>query len=202
MLLSTNCPVFKEISSTTTLKLLRNPTILNFQVKNTTAQVQSTNSTASTKSRCSPETFHCTSRKTMDHLFRQWYQLSRCCQFISCNLQNASMHFTDGNSTGFLGHWRMRMEIHSTTWTSLRRIIGSSSEIHEVSSAKKTRFSGCHLWGTVHITCWDRGLSKLQTLVCLIWWSFQPNLLVSWTFSNWWTPYPITCYWPYCCQMQ
>ena len=49
MLLSTNCPVVKEISSTTTLRLLRNPTILNFQVTNNTTQVQPTNSTASTK---------------------------------------------------------------------------------------------------------------------------------------------------------
>jgi len=51
MLLSTNRPVFKEISSTTTFGLLRNPTILNFQVKNNTTQVQQTNSTASTKRR-------------------------------------------------------------------------------------------------------------------------------------------------------
>jgi len=36
--------------------------------------------------------------------FRQWYQLSKCCQRTSCNLQNASIHFTDGNSTGLLGH--------------------------------------------------------------------------------------------------
>jgi len=33
----------------TTLRLLRNPTILNFQVKNNTTQAQQTNSTASTK---------------------------------------------------------------------------------------------------------------------------------------------------------
>ena len=51
MLLSTNRPVFKEISSTTTFGLLRNPTILNFQVMNNTTQVQQTNSTASTKRR-------------------------------------------------------------------------------------------------------------------------------------------------------
>jgi len=51
MLLSTNCPVFKEISSTTTLGLIRNPTVDNFQVKNNTTQVQKTNPTASTKGR-------------------------------------------------------------------------------------------------------------------------------------------------------
>ena len=124
------------------------------------------------------------------------------CQWTSCSLQNASIHITDGNSTGLFGHWRMRMEIHSTTWTALRRIMGRSSEIYEVSSAKNTGFSVCHLRGTVHITCRDRGLSKLQTLVCPIWLSFQPNLLVSWKFSKWWTTYPITCYWLYWCQMQ
>ena len=48
MLLSTNRPVFKEISSTTTLGLLRNSTNNNFQVKNDTTQVQPTDSTAST----------------------------------------------------------------------------------------------------------------------------------------------------------
>jgi len=49
MLLSTNRPVFKEISPTTTLRLLWNPTIDKFQVKNNTTQVQQTNFTASTK---------------------------------------------------------------------------------------------------------------------------------------------------------
>jgi len=49
MLLSTNRPVFKEISSTTTLGLLWNPTIDQLQVKNNTTQVKPTNSTASTK---------------------------------------------------------------------------------------------------------------------------------------------------------
>jgi len=49
MLLSTNRPVFKEISSTTTLGLLWSPTIDNFQVKNNTTQVQPTNSTTNTK---------------------------------------------------------------------------------------------------------------------------------------------------------
>ena len=48
MLLSTNRPVFKEISSTTTLGLLRNPTIDNFQVKNNITQVEPTVSTANT----------------------------------------------------------------------------------------------------------------------------------------------------------
>jgi len=49
MLLSTNSPDFKEIRSTTTLGLLRNSTITNFQVKKNTTQVQTTNTTASTK---------------------------------------------------------------------------------------------------------------------------------------------------------
>jgi len=44
MLLSTSRPVLKEISSTTTLGVLRNPTIDNFQVKNNTTQVQLTDS--------------------------------------------------------------------------------------------------------------------------------------------------------------
>ena len=54
---------------------------------------------------------------------------------------------------------------------------GSSSEIYVVSSAKYIRFSGCHFRGSVQFTCWDRGLSKLQTLVCLMWWSFNPTYL-------------------------
>ena len=96
--------------------------------------------------------------------------------------KDASIHITDGNSLGILGHWRMWLEIHSTTWTSLWRIMGSSIEIHEVSSTKNIGCSGCQLRGYVHITCWDRGLSKLQNLVCLTWWSFQSNILVPWTF--------------------
>jgi len=84
---------------------------------------------------------------------------------------------TDGNSTRLHGHWRMRMEIHSTTWNSLWRIMGSSSEIREVSSAKDTRFSGCQLRGTVQITCWARGLSELQTLCALSCDPFNPSYL-------------------------
>jgi len=74
------------------------------------------------------------------------------------------------------------------------------SEIHEVTSATNIVFSCCHFRGTVHITYCDRGLSKFQTPVCLIWWSFQPNMFVHWTFSNWWTTYTITCCWLYWCQ--
>ena len=114
---------------------------------------------------CCPETFHSTSRETKNNLFRQWFQLSRCIKTTSWSLKHASIFITEGKSTGLLGHWRMWLEIHSTTWTSLRRIMGSSSKIHEVPSAKKIVFSHCHLRGTVHITCWDRGLSKLQPLV-------------------------------------
>ena len=49
MLLSTNFRVFNEISSTSTLGLLRNPTNDQLQVKNITSQVQQPNCTASTK---------------------------------------------------------------------------------------------------------------------------------------------------------
>ena len=56
MLLSINSPVFKEISSTTTLGLLRNSTILYFQVKKNTTQEQTTDSTASTKQKMSVTT--------------------------------------------------------------------------------------------------------------------------------------------------
>jgi len=49
MLLSTNCPFFKEISSTTALELLWNPKNDQLQVKNNTTKLQQTNSTASTK---------------------------------------------------------------------------------------------------------------------------------------------------------
>jgi hypothetical protein len=58
----------------------------------------------------------------------------------------------------------------------------SSSNIQEVPPEKNTGFSHCHLRGTFHITCWDTGLSKFRTLVCLIQWSSQPNTFVSWTF--------------------
>ena len=129
------------------------------------------------------------------NLFRQWYQLSRCCKRNSWNLQDASINITGDKGTGILDHWRMRLGIHSTTWTSLWRIMGSSSEIHEVPSAQNTGFSHCHLRGTMHITCSDRGLFKLQNLVCLMWWFLQHNIFVSWTFSNWWTTYPFTCCW-------
>ena len=57
MLLSTNCSVVKKISSTTTLRLLRDPTILNIQVKHNTTQLQPTNSTDSTKRKVLPMNF-------------------------------------------------------------------------------------------------------------------------------------------------
>jgi len=49
MFLSTNRPVFKEISSTTRARILWNPTNDWFQVKINTIQAQTTKSTASTK---------------------------------------------------------------------------------------------------------------------------------------------------------
>ena len=56
MLLSIIRPVFKEISSTTTLGLLWNTTIDKYQVKNKTTQVQTTDSTAITKRKVLPTT--------------------------------------------------------------------------------------------------------------------------------------------------
>jgi len=49
MPLCNNRPVFKERSFTTTLGLVCKPKFDNFQVKNNTTQVQTTDSTASTK---------------------------------------------------------------------------------------------------------------------------------------------------------
>ena len=120
---------------------------------------------------CCPETFHSTSRETKNNPLRQCYQLPRCIKPTSRNLQNASILITDGKGTGLLGHRRMWLEIHPTTWTSLRRIMGSSGEIYEIPPEKNTGLSHRHLRGTLHITCWDRGLSKFQTFVCLIQWS-------------------------------
>ena len=142
-----------------------------------------------------PKTFHSTSRETRNNLLRQWYQLPTCIHPTSWSLQHASILITDGKGTGLLGHWNMWLEIHPNTWTSLRRIMGSSSKIHETPFEKNVGFSHCYLRGTLHITCWDRGLSKLQYLVRLIQWYFQPNTFVSWTFSNWWTINPITTCW-------
>jgi hypothetical protein len=67
---------------------------------------------------CYPETFHRTTKETKGNIFRQWYQLSTCCKWTSWHLKNASIHITDGKGTGILGHWKMRLEIYSTTWTS------------------------------------------------------------------------------------
>ena len=120
---------------------------------------------------CCPTTFLSTSRKTKNHLLRQWYQLPRCIKWTSWNLQHASFLITDGEGTGFLDQRRMWLEIHPTTCSALRRIMESSCQIHEVPSATNIRFSHCHLWGIFNIPCRDRGLSKLQSLVCSIRWS-------------------------------
>jgi hypothetical protein len=79
-------------------------------------------------------------------------------------------------------------------WTPLRRIMGSS-EIHEKSLAKNTRCTHDHLRGTSLLTGWDRGLPEFQTLVCPIKRSSQPNIFVSWTFSDCWTINPVTLCW-------
>jgi len=88
---------------------------------------------------------------------------------------------------------------HGPHFEELREAAVKSMKCH---LRRTLRSQFCHLRRTVHITCWDRGLSKLQNLVCLIWWSFQPNLFISMTFSIWWTTYPITCRWLYWRQMQ
>jgi len=56
MLLSSNRPVFKVISSKTTLGLLWNPANDNIQVKYKTTQVQTVDSTASEKRKVLPTT--------------------------------------------------------------------------------------------------------------------------------------------------
>ena len=45
--------------------------------------------------------------------------------------------------------------------------MGSSSQIHEVLPVMNIGFSHCHLRGTVHITCCDRGLSNSRPLCAL-----------------------------------
>ena len=143
---------------------------------------------------CDPTTFHSTPRKTKNHLIRQWYQLPGCINWTSWNLQNASL-ITDVDGTRLLAHPRMWLEILPTTCTALRRIMGSSCQIHEMPSATNISFSHCHLWGTLFITCRDRGLSKLQTPVCSVRWSLQPDISASWTFYNWRNLDPNTCCW-------
>ena len=59
------------------------------------------------------------------------------------------------------------------------RWLGSSSNIHDVPPDENTLFSHCYLRKKLHITCWDTGLSKFQTLMRLIQWSSQPNTFVS-----------------------
>ena len=133
-----------------------------------------------------------TSRETTDIVLRQWHQFSRSYKRATWISQNASIHIPDVKNTGLLGHWRMHMELHSTSWTSLRRTLGSSREIHEISFEKDVGFSCCHLRRAMHIANRDRGLSKLQNPVRPIWWSIQPN---SWKLLNWWTTYPVTSNW-------
>lgn len=81
-------------------------------------------------------------------------------------------------------------------WTPLRRIMGSS-EIHEKSLAKNIRCTHGHLRRTLLLTGWDRGMPEFQTLVCPIKRSSQPNIFVSWTFSDCWTINPVTLCWLY-----
>ena len=45
----------------------------------------------------------------------------------------------------------MWLDIHSPTWTPLRRIMGSSSKIHEKSLAKNIRCTHCHLRRTLYL---------------------------------------------------
>jgi hypothetical protein len=71
----------------------------------------------------------------------------------------------------------------------------SSSNIREVSPEKYTGLSHGHLRGNFYITCWGRCLSKFQILLRFIQLSFQPNIFVSSTFSNWLTTKPITLFW-------
>ena len=97
MLLSTNRPFFKEISSTTTLRLLQNPTILNFQVKNNTTQVQRTKSTASTKRKLLPMNFM-QSTKCLNPLHR-WQQYRNSWPLKSAN--GNSFHHMDLTSDDY-----------------------------------------------------------------------------------------------------
>jgi len=87
---------------------------------------------------------------------------------------------------------------HPPTWTPLRRIMGSSSEIHGLLPAKNTGCSNCHLRRTFYLSGWERCMPKFQTLVCTIQWSSQPNIFAPWKFFEWWTINPDTIWWLYC----
>jgi hypothetical protein len=61
----------------------------------------------------------------------------------------------------------MCLEIHSPTWTPLRRIMGSSSEIHEKSLAKNIRCTHCHLRRTLYLTGWVKACLNSTPLCAL-----------------------------------
>jgi len=108
---------------------------------------------------------------------------------------NMVIHITDGNSPGLRplkDDWNFIPHTEPTS-----EDYGRQQSTHEASSTMNPGCSDCHLQGTVHITCWDRDLSKFQNPVCPIWWSFQSNVPVPWILSNWWTYHPITCCWPH-----
>jgi hypothetical protein len=131
-------------------------------------------------------------KKKQLQLLRQWYQLPRCSNPTLRNLHHASILTRDGKGTESLSQGRMWLDIYPFTWTTLRRIVGSSRGIHTVPTGEHwvfivppTRNSPRYLL---------RLNFEFQNLVYLVCWSFnKPS--VPWTLSNWWTTHPITFHW-------
>ena len=84
--------------------------------------------------------------------------------------QYASTSNPNNEGPGTTDNRRLRLEVHSTTWTTLRRPTGSSSQLHEIPPVTNLGAPDCHLWRIWHLVTWDRSLSQLPTPLCSFQW--------------------------------
>ena len=81
-------------------------------------------------------------------------------------VQHISASNPDDEGPGSLDNRRLLLEVHPTTWTTLRRPTRSSSQLHEIPPVTNLGAPNCHLWRIWHLVSWDRSLSQLLTPLC------------------------------------
>jgi len=85
-------------------------------------------------------------------------------------VQHISASNPDDEGPGSPDNRRLLLGVHPTTWTTLRRPTGSSSQLHEIPPVTNLGAPDCHLWRIWHLVTWDRSLSQLPTPLCSFQW--------------------------------
>jgi len=106
------------------------------------------------------------SQQLMGHLFQLRNQCSRGVQPAPGGTTRFNVQPKQRGSR-IPDNRRLQPEFYPATCTTLRRPMGSSSQLHQIPPATNPRCSDCHLRRAEHLINWNWGLPQLQTPLCL-----------------------------------